>query len=51
MVEAEAGQNSHALVEYNSKTPDNNVAMTSTNLHTPHKNVPHAIKATVQKGQ
>ena len=40
MVEAEAGQNSHALVEYNSKTPDNNVAMTSTNLHTPHKHVP-----------
>ena len=40
MVEAEAGQNSCTLVEYNSKTPDNDVAVTSTNLCTPRKNVP-----------
>ena len=40
MVEAEAGQNSHALVEYSSKTPDNDVAVTSTNLCSPCKNVP-----------
>ena len=39
-VEAEAGQNSRALVEYNSKTPENDVAVTSTNLCTPRKNVP-----------
>ena len=40
IVEAEAGQNSRTLVVYNLKTPDHDVAVTSTNLRTPCKNVP-----------
>jgi hypothetical protein len=43
MAEVEAGQNSHALVVYNSnksKAPNNDVAVTSANLRTPQKHVP-----------
>ena len=44
MVDVEAGQNSCALVVYGSKTPDNNIPVTSTNLRTPRKYVPDRLE-------
>ena len=44
MIEVEAGQNSCALVVYNSKTLDNNIPVTSTNLRTPRKHAPDRLQ-------